>query len=170
MPPSEYEFMSEHLKERLEHGDLLDVGSHDEHGGVGKYIAVFFALCCLTTASFFTYSSYWPFSKEVAWAFMLAVSCTKAMLVIMFFMHLYWEANWKWVLTIPASFMSIFLMLMLIPDVGMRQNNGYERYSWERWVYAANPHKIMVSDQKALEAEEKAGPHSLSPGLPGPTQ
>ena len=53
-------------------------------------------------------------------ALMMAVSCTKAMLVIMFFMHLMWEANWKWVLTIPASFMSIFLMLMLVPDIGWR--------------------------------------------------
>ena len=32
------------------------------------------------------------------------------MLVIMFFMHLMWEANWKYVLTIPASMMSIFLL------------------------------------------------------------
>jgi hypothetical protein len=82
--------------------------------------------------SFFTYSSYWPFGKHVAWVFMIAISCTKAMLVIMFFMHLLWEANWKWVLTIPASFMSIFLMLMLVPDIGMRQNNGYERRSIRR--------------------------------------
>jgi cytochrome c oxidase subunit 4 len=158
--------MSEHFKEHLEHGDLLDVGAHEEHGGVGKYIAVFIALCFLTSCSFFTYSSYWPFSKEVAWAFMMAVSCTKAMLVIMFFMHLFWEANWKWVLTIPASFMSIFLMLMLVPDVGMRQNNGYESYSRERWLFAANKEKVQKSDQKALEDEEKAGPHPLSPGLP----
>ena len=115
---------------------------------------MFIALCVLTSASFFTYSSYWPFSKEVAWAFMMAVSCTKAMLVIMFFMHLLWEANWKWVLTIPASFMSIFLMLMLVPDVGMRQNNGYARYSRERWVYAADPKRVYTSDQKALDDQE----------------
>jgi cytochrome c oxidase subunit 4 len=101
---------------------------------------------------------------------MMAVSCTKAMLVIMFFMHLKWEANWKWVLTIPASFMSIFLLLMLVPDVGMRQNNGYERYSWERWLYAADKPLVYKSDQEALKAEEKPGQHSLAPGLPAPTQ
>jgi cytochrome c oxidase subunit IV len=162
--------MSEHERDHLAHGDLLEVGAHEEHGGNGKYIAVFIALCVLTSASFYTYSSYWPFSKEVARAFMMAVSCTKAMLVIMFFMHLFWEANWKWVLTIPASFMSIFLMLMLVPDVGMRQNNGYERYSRERLLYAADPPKILASDQKALEAEEKPGPKSLSPGIPPETR
>jgi cytochrome c oxidase subunit 4 len=158
--------MTDHFKEHLEHGDLLDVGSHEEHGGIGKYIAVFIALCFLTTCSFFTYSSYWPFSKEVAWAFMMAVSCTKAMLVIMFFMHLFWEANWKWVLTIPASFMSIFLMLMLVPDVGMRQNNGFASYSRERWLHAANKPKVQASDQNALRDEEQTGSHPLAPGLP----
>src|SRR3972149_3872176 len=126
--------MSEHghnLEERTEErlGEMLaDHPNDHSHGGIGQYLAVFAALCVLTGMSFFTYSSYWPFSKEVAWAFMMAVSCTKAMLVIMFFMHLLWEADWKWVLTIPASGMSIFLLLMLIPDIGMRQGNGYARY------------------------------------------
>lgn len=118
---------------------LFQHGAHAEHGGVGKYLAVFAALCVLTAMSFFTYSRFWPFDKHVAWVFMIAISCTKAMLVIMFFMHLLWEANWKWVLTVPASFMSIFLMLMLVPDIGMRQNNGYAHYSFHRWLFAADP-------------------------------
>ena len=58
--------------------------------------------------SFLTYFDFWRehVPVEVSRAFMMAVSCTKAMLVIMFFMHLKWEANWKWVLTVPASVMS----------------------------------------------------------------
>ncbi len=112
--------------------------THDDdhgHGGIGKYIVVFVALCVLTSASFFTYSSYWPFhaTPSIGWAFMMAVSCTKAMLVILFFMHLLWEANWKYVLTVPALFMSFFLICMLIPDVGLRQRN----YSEERQSFAA---------------------------------
>ncbi len=129
--------------------------SHEEiaHGGIGKYLVVFAALCVLTAASFFTYSSYWPFDKEVARVFMMAVSCTKAMLVIMFFMHLLWEANWKWVLTIPAMFMSIFLMLMLVPDVGWRQNNGYSHYSHERLLYAADPPEVAATEKAAAKRE-----------------
>jgi cytochrome c oxidase subunit IV len=130
-----------------------DSQEHADHGGVGKYMLVFAALCVLTGASFFTYSSYWPFGKHVAWAFMMAVSCTKAMLVIMFFMHLLWEANWKWVLTIPATFMSIFLTLMLVPDIGLRQNNGYARYSYERLLYAADPPAIEHAEAKEAEEE-----------------
>ena len=66
---------------------------------------------------------------------MIAVSCTKAMLVILFFMHVKYEANWKYVLTIPAGMMSIFLMLMLVPDIGLRLRKASE----ERKLYMAEP-------------------------------
>jgi cytochrome c oxidase subunit IV len=112
-------------------------GAHEaHHGSTGLYIAVFVALCFLTACSFFTTSRYWPWhdQPQVGWAFMMAVSCTKAMLVILFFMHILWEANWKFVLTIPAALMSIFLLLMLIPDVGMRG----------RWASEERQHQMAV--------------------------
>lgn len=120
----------------------------EEEHGLAKYIYVFVALCVLTGASFFTYSRYWPFhdQPQVGWAFMMAVSCTKAALVILFFMHVKYEANWKYVLTIPAGMMSIFLMLMLVPDVGLR----LQHYSEERQLYAPQP---------LAEAEQGKGPH-----------
>ncbi|MBC18864.1 MAG: hypothetical protein CMJ74_01220 [Planctomycetaceae bacterium] len=104
-------------------------GHEGHHGGsIKTYVAVFVALCLLTTASFFTYSEFWRehFSAGAGWAFMMAVSCTKALLVVLFFMHLLYEANWKYVLTIPMVFMSIFLVLMLVPDVGLRMNRVSE--------------------------------------------
>ena len=118
-----------------------EAGHHGDddhgHGGIGKYIMVFAFLCVLTGASFFTYSEYWPYkdTPAVGWVFMMAVSCTKAMLVMLFFMHLLWEANWKYVLTFPAALMSVFLLLMLIPDVGLRTRH----YSEQRWLHAAEP-------------------------------
>ena len=148
--------MTEHATTNDDH---LPVGhdSHDEisHGGVGKYIAVFVALCALTMCSFLTYFDFWRnnVSTDAGRALMMAVSCTKAMLVIMFFMHLLWEANWKWVLTIPATFMSIFLMLMLVPDVGMRQNNGYAHYSRERLLFAPDPPTIEAKELKEAKQE-----------------
>jgi cytochrome c oxidase subunit IV len=109
-----------------------------EHGGTGKYWVVFGLLCALTTLSFLTYFDWWHamFSIEVSRALMMAVSCAKAMLVIAFFMHLIWEANWKYVLTIPAAFMSVFLICMLVPDIGFRT----QKYSDARWQHAAIPH------------------------------
>ena len=112
-------------------------GHDDEHHGLGIYIAVFIALFFLTSLSVFTYTEYWRtrVSIPIGWTFMMAVSCTKAMLVVTFFMHLKWEANWKYVLTIPATIMSIFLVLMLVPDVGRRTEN----YSIYREVHAPIP-------------------------------
>jgi cytochrome c oxidase subunit 4 len=126
----------------MEHGhntrDDLE-GAHDFHAppGVGKYVTVFLALCVLTAISFAVGNSQQlrENSPGVMWAMMMAVSCAKAMLVILFFMHLRWEANWKYVLTVPASIMSLFLVIMLIPDIGRRTLY----YSPVRWLYAPAP-------------------------------
>jgi len=136
------------------HGDphTQPHGAHDaHHGGIGQYIAVFIALCFLTACSFFTTSRYWPWhdQPQVGWAFMMAVSCTKAMLVILFFMHILWEANWKFVLTIPAALMSIFLLLMLVPDIGMRG----------RWASEERQHQMAVPRAAAhSSAQHEATP------------
>ncbi|MDG2382903.1 MAG: cytochrome C oxidase subunit IV family protein [Pirellulaceae bacterium] len=124
------ENQSDHANAEHEH-------EHEEHhGGYKTYIAVFVGLIVLTILSFWIGNSdIKNQSPAAAWAGMMAVSCAKAMLVILFFMHLKWEANWKYVLTIPAMIMSIFLVCMLIPDVGMRTL----RYSEERMVHAAHP-------------------------------
>jgi cytochrome c oxidase subunit IV len=116
-------------------------GAHVEHhGGVGVYVAVALALVFLTACSYWTYTPFWPFGHEgdaalaIKRLWMMAVSCTKAMLVILFFMHLKWEANWKWVLTVPASLMSLLLILALVPDIGQRIRYA----SRQRLTYSAN--------------------------------
>ncbi|RLT02164.1 MAG: hypothetical protein DWI23_07700 [Planctomycetota bacterium] len=135
-------------------GEMPEPGNHEHsshgpgqhsHGGVGKYLLVFVALCFLTTMSFLTFTSYWPWRNEphVGWAFMMAVSCTKAMLVVLFFMHVFWEANWKYVLTIPAAMMAIFLALMLVPDIGLRNR----MVSQERALYMARPSDVRLMEQ-----------------------
>jgi len=133
---------------------LGDDHSHDAHahGGIAKYVYVFLALCVLTGCSFFTYSSAWPWpdSPQVGRTFMMAVSCTKAMLVILFFMHLKYEADWKYVLTIPASIMSILLIMALVPDIGLRMRT----YSPERREHAAQSkekYKQLQDQVKELE-------------------
>ena len=126
---------------------------HESHGGVGLYIGVFLALCVLTTFSFLTYFEFWRSAVPVgvSRAFMMAVSCTQAMLVIMFFMHLKWEANWKWVLTVPASIMSALLIFALVPDVGMRMDYA----SHQRMIHASE-----VSAEADLARESAEEDHS----------
>ena len=111
---------------------MTESASHDTSGhddsGTAKYLYVFGALVLLTSASFFTYSDAWPFkaTPAVGWAFMMAVSCTKALLVVLFFMHVKYEASWKYVLTIPPAIMAVFLMLALVPDIGLRGRRASE--------------------------------------------
>ncbi|WP_254506622.1 cytochrome C oxidase subunit IV family protein [Anatilimnocola floriformis] len=123
--------------ERQHLGPTTNIDKHASHGGLGTYIAVFVSLCVLTLLSFLVGNSQSlrVNAPQVMWAAMMAVSCAKAMLVMLFFMHLKWEANWKYVLTVPASMMSLFLVLMLVPDVGRRTRT----YSDERWLYSATP-------------------------------
>jgi cytochrome c oxidase subunit IV len=103
-------------------------GHHEEHGSLTTYLSVFVALLILTVLSFAVGN--WQDLKVkapgIVWAFMMAVSVSKALLVILFFMHLKWEANWKYVLTVPCCIMSVFLMLMLVPDVGRRTKHYTE--------------------------------------------
>jgi cytochrome c oxidase subunit 4 len=129
--------------------------AHASHGGLGVYLMVFVSLCILTLLSFLVGNSSVLREKapQVMWAAMMAVSCAKAMLVMLFFMHLKWEANWKYVLTVPASMMSLFLVLMLVPDVGRRTRN----YSDDRWLYAAEP---VV--KHADEHHDETGDHGHS--------
>ena len=89
---------------------------------------------------------------------MMAVSCTKALLVMLFFMHLLWEANWKYVLTFPAALMSVFLILMLIPDVGFRTR----KYSEKRWQQAAEPevHAAPAHHDPDHPEDHQDGPHA----------
>ena len=145
--------VGESADEALHHAIEESHGSHEEHaghGGIGKYMLVFLALCGLTTMSFFTYSAAWPWrdQPQVGWAFMMAVSCTKAMLVILFFMHVWWEANWKYVLTIPAAMMAIFLAIMLIPDIGMRNR----MVSQERALYMARGSDVQLLERASKES------------------
>ncbi|MEQ8785866.1 MAG: cytochrome C oxidase subunit IV family protein [Pirellulaceae bacterium] len=124
--------------------------AHDDHGGVGKYVVVFGLLCLLTAISFGISISPLMQTESIGWSGMIAVSCGKAMLVILFFMHLKWEANWKYVLTVPASIMSIFLMLMLVPDIGLRTRH----YNDPRLLHAAPTQSVEERIQHLLLPEE----------------
>ena len=140
------------------HGDEHE---HEHHGSLPFYILIAVVLVFLTACSYATNTEFWEntigTSVEIKRLWMMTISCAKAMCVILVFMHLYWEANWKWVLTIPASFMSLFLALALVPDVGMRQNNGFSHYSQERLLYEAEPPAADEHEHPAGK-ETDAGP------------
>lgn len=144
-----------------EHGD-----GHDDHGGMGKYAVVFIALLVLTALSYGA-GTYFsgpnvtdPTTKSVGWAFMMAVSCAKAGLVMAIFMHLLWEANWKYVLTIPCIVMSTLLLLALTPDIGWRADNYTEeriRHAPELSAYGSHGHAEHSEGEDHSEGEHADG-------------
>ena len=87
------------------------------------FLVVFGFLVILTGMSFWVANSSMMDDRIVGWSMMLGISVCKAMLVVAFFMHLWWEQSWKYALTIPTLFMGIMLVLLLVPDIGMRTDH-----------------------------------------------
>lgn len=136
-----------HAESGADHG-----GAHD-HGSIsGVALKVFIALCVLTCASLLTYTPFWQerVPMKVGRAVMLAVSFTKAYLVVAFFMHLWWESKWKYVVTFPAMLVSALLCLSLIPDIGQRT----DQYDAARLLNAPEPMPYTVGPQLKVSQPE----------------
>ena len=114
-------------------------------------LSVFVSLCVLTGVSFWIANSSLMENRSLAWGSMLAVSVAKACLVVMFFMHLWWERAWKYVLTIPALIMGGLLVILLVPDIAMRT----ESYSQQRRMAAPEVNSNSQS-QFQLRGEEES--------------
>ena len=93
--------------------------SHDNHESHHvNYLAVFFALCGFTALSVvFDVLSFENHAITVV--LVMAVAVAKALCVMMFFMHLKFEGNWKFILLAPTTILAIGLPLALMPDVGV---------------------------------------------------
>lgn len=97
--------------------------SQSGHRSVNRkpfFVAIFLMLCALTLTSFWIANSHLMETPANGWAAMMAVSAAKAMMVILFFMHLWWERRWKYALTLPAMILGAVLVLLLVPDIGHR--------------------------------------------------
>jgi len=93
--------------------------SDDDHGSHHvNYLAVFFALCGFTALSVvFDVMSFE--NHAITIVLVMAVAVAKALCVMMFFMHLKFEGNWKFILLAPTTILAIGLPLALMPDVGV---------------------------------------------------
>lgn len=96
--------------------------SHDDHETHHvNYVLVFFALCGFTALSvvFDVFDALSLHNHAVKIVLVMAVAVAKALCVMMFFMHLKFEGNWKYVLLAPTTILAIGLPLALMPDVGV---------------------------------------------------
>jgi cytochrome c oxidase subunit 4 len=94
--------------------------SHDSHADHDthhvNYLAIFGVLCVCTALS--VIFDVIHLNKAVTIVLVMSVAVTKALCVMMFFMHLKFEGNWKFVLLAPTTILAIGLPLALYPDVG----------------------------------------------------
>lgn len=88
-----------------------------------NYLLIFIALCVLTALSVVS-DVFRPASQAVLIVIVLAIASAKAACVLMFFMHLKFEGNWKFVLLGPTTILAIGLPLALLPDIGMHYYVG----------------------------------------------
>lgn len=89
-----------------------------EHKHHVNYFYIFLALCVLTALSVVT--DVIEFESKLALAFIvLAVATAKALFVMMYFMHLKFEGNWKYLLLAPTIILAMAIPAALGPDIGM---------------------------------------------------
>ena len=94
--------------------------AHDDHSAHHvNYLYVFAALCGFTLLSVLFDGLTGMVSSNVIIVLVLAVAVAKALCVMMFFMHLKFEGNWKYVLLAPTTILAIGLPLALMPDIGV---------------------------------------------------
>ncbi len=99
------------------HSDQIAHSGHDSHDTHHvNYLAIFGVLCVCTALS--VIFDVIKLNKGLTIVLVLAVAVTKALCVMMFFMHLKFEGNWKYVLLAPTTILAIGLPLALYPDVG----------------------------------------------------
>lgn len=99
--------------------------SHETHAPP-PYKFIFGLLCVFTGVSWLAdeCQSFIPDLGNIPGAavlavIVLAVAAAKALCVMLFFMHLKFERNWKYVLLAPTCILAIGLPLALLPDVGV---------------------------------------------------
>ena len=92
--------------------------SHDDHNTHHvNYLLIFCVLCICTGLS--VAFDVLHFEKPVTIVLVFSVAVAKALCVMMFFMHLKFEGNWKFVLLAPTTILAIGLPLALMPDIGV---------------------------------------------------
>ncbi|MEQ9408036.1 MAG: cytochrome C oxidase subunit IV family protein [Fuerstiella sp.] len=125
--------------------------AHDEHSAHHvNYLYVFFALCVFTGLSvlfdLFSFADH-----RVTIVLVLAVAVAKALCVMMFFMHLKFEGNWKFVLLAPTTILAIGLPMALVPDIGVAYYTPIAPQAGE-WGEQMQEYRAHHSDHESGDA------------------
>ncbi len=95
-----------------------DTAHHEHEHHEVKYVYIFIALCVFTGLSILVDALHGlPYAAKVVGV--LAVAAAKASCVMLWFMHLKFEGNWKFILLAPTTILAIGLPIALMPDVAV---------------------------------------------------
>lgn len=135
----------------------------DNKNRTGFFFGVFCILVLLTLASFAVGNFQLFALQRTKWIVMIGISVAKAAFVILFFMHFWWEKSWKYLLTIPTTFMAILLVVALVPDI-MQRHNYYSETRINNaaidGVYSHGDQERLGQDQGARSQEDGDSDHS----------
>ncbi|MEX0718123.1 MAG: cytochrome C oxidase subunit IV family protein [Planctomycetaceae bacterium] len=92
--------------------------SHARDSHHGNYFAIFLALCVLTGLSVVADVIDLD-NKRIVLTIVFAIATAKALFVMLYFMHLKFEGNWKYVLLAPTIILAMGIPLALLPDIGV---------------------------------------------------
>lgn len=96
--------------------DIHDDGHHSHP----PYLIIFWILCIFTGLSWAADElQHLIPNMGVLAVIVLAIATAKALCVMLYFMHLKFERNWKYVLLAPTFILACGLPLALLPDVGV---------------------------------------------------
>jgi cytochrome c oxidase subunit 4 len=89
---------------------------HESH--FRTYATVFVVLCICTAISWIADVVHFA-PHRVVIVIVMAVAVTKALCVMMYFMHLKFERAWKYLLLAPTLILASAIPFALMPDVGL---------------------------------------------------
>jgi len=135
--------------------------SHDDHESHHvNYLAVFFALCVFTALSVvFDVLSF--DNHAVTIVLVMAVAVAKALCVMMFFMHLKFEGNWKYILLAPTTILAIGLPMALMPDIGAvyYTSKSPQKGAWAAEMAEYRAHHAEHAEEQHTETHESDAEH-----------
>ena len=143
------------------HASHVTHDDHDTHHV--NYLAIFAVLCVCTALS--VIFDVVEFSKPVTIVLVMSVAITKALCVMMFFMHLKFEGNWKFVLLAPTTILAIGLPLALYPDVGASYYTSTAPQT-TKWAQEVSDYEVYHAEhaESAIHAEPEHADTDPAPG------
>ena len=83
-----------------------------------NYLFIFLILCVCTGLSC-AFDLWGPSNKAVLIVLVLGVAVAKALFVMMYFMHLKFEGDWKYVLLLPTVILAMGIPITFYADIGV---------------------------------------------------